>query len=208
MKDFEILFEEKITRALGTLDPAHDICHVKRVVKCAKDLARIEKGKLEVILPAAWLHDLINLPKNHSQRKLASAMAAQEAILFLREISYPEIYFNEIFHAIHAHSFSSGIKPETLEAQIVQDADRLDGLGAIGIARLFSISTQLNRPFYNSEDPFALRRELNDQENSLDHIEIKLSKTVRLMNTEAAKNEAHKRFQFIVFFLDQLRSEI
>lgn len=208
MKQFEKLFEQKITSVLGNLDPAHDLSHVKRVVKTARQLAVSENADLEIVIPAAWLHDLVNLPKNHPERKSASALAAKEAVFFLKSIHYPQDKFPGIIHAIEAHSFSSGIKPTTIEAQIVQDADRLDGLGAIGLARLFSISTQLNRPFYNESDPLGFDRPHNDQDNAIDHIFIKLKKVVELMNTEAAKKEARRRYHFIEEFLAQLDSEI
>ncbi|MGZ3786944.1 MAG: HD domain-containing protein [Bacteriovorax sp.] len=208
MKQFEILFAEKINQVLGTIDPAHDLAHVKRVVKTARSLALVEGAVLEVVIPAAWLHDIVNLPKNHPERSSASKMAAIEALALLKEISYPSEYFKAIAHAIEAHSFSGGVAPETLEAKIVQDADRLDGLGAIGLARLFSISTQLNRPFYFYEDPFAEKRDLDDKQFAIDHIEIKLKKVVGMMNTPSAKAEALKRFQFIENYLMQLRSEI
>jgi len=208
VKQIEKLLEQKIASVLGTQDPAHDLLHVKRVVATAKMLALEEKADLEVIVPAAWLHDLVNLPKDHFERKLASTMAAKEAIFFLKSIHYPTDKFDAIAHAIAAHSFSSGIVPETLEAKIVQDADRLDGLGAIGLARLFSISTQLKRPFYHSIDPFAVERSYDDQDNAIDHIFIKLQKVVGLMNTHAAKEEAQRRFSFIEKFLEELKSEI
>lgn len=208
MKQFEKLFEQKIASVLGSIDPAHDLAHVKRVVSTAKQLCLSEKADPEVVIPAAWLHDLVNLPKNHPDRKSASALAAKEAVFFLKSIHYPQDKFPGIIHAIEAHSFSSGIIPTTIEAQIVQDADRLDGLGAIGLARLFSISTQLNRPFYNDADPFATDRPLDDQDNAIDHIFIKLKKVAELMNTESAKKEAKRRFHFIEEYLSQLKSEI
>lgn len=208
MQLFENLFCEKMNSILGTRDPAHDIAHVKRVVKTAKFLSFKEKAKLEIVLPAAWLHDFVNLPKNHPRRAEASKASAIEALLFLESINYPSHYFSEIYHAIEAHSFSAGIKVETLEAKIVQDADRLDGLGAIGLARLFSVSSQLNRPFYISEDPFAKERSLDDKICALDHIEIKLRKISQQMNTSSAHQEAQKRFNFIEVFLQQLKSEI
>lgn len=208
MKQFEKLFEQKISSVLGSHDPAHDLAHVKRVVSIAKKLGEEEKADLEVIIPAAWLHDLVNLPKDHPERKNASKMAAQEAIFFLKSIHYPAEKFQAIVHAIEAHSFSGGIFPETMEAKIVQDADRLDGLGAIGLARLFSISTQLKRPFYHTADPFAVDRELDDKDNAIDHVFIKLNKVAELMNTNSAKLEAQKRFAFIITYLDQLKAEI
>lgn len=208
MDKFEILFEEKINQVLDRSDPAHDLAHVKRVVANAKKLAQYEGGQLEVIIPAAWLHDFINLPKNHPDRKLASKMAALESIEFLKSIEYPQKYFPAIIHAIEAHSFSGGISPETLEAKIVQDADRLDALGAIGLARLFSVSTQLCRPFYHLNDPFAFSRALDDKQNALDHIEIKLKKITEMMNTSAASKEARDRLKFIEQFVQQLKNEI
>ena len=208
MEKFEILFSRKIEEVLGVKDPAHDLAHVKRVVLTAKKLAKIEGALLEVIIPAAWLHDLVNLPKDHPERTRASAMAAQEAILFLESIDYPKEFFPAIYHAIHAHSFSSGVVPESIEAKIVQDADRLDALGAIGLARLFSISTQLNRPFYNTDDPFAKNRKWDDSHFAIDHIFIKLQKITHQMNTVSAHSEAQKRFQFIEDYLTQLKLEV
>ncbi len=208
MKKFEDIFAEKIKDVLGEKDPAHDLSHVKRVVSTAKKIATEEGANLEVVIPAAWLHDIVNLSKNHPERAEASKMAAASALNFLTKVDYPQKYFSEIAHAIEAHSFSGGIRPLTLEAKIVQDADRLDGLGAIGLARLFSISTQLQRPFYNHDDPFALNRSFDDRENALDHIEMKLKKVVGLMNTHSAQIEAQNRFMFIEQFLKQLRDEI
>lgn len=193
---------------LGFKDPAHDINHVERVVGMARHIAIEKKASMEIIAPAAWLHDLVNLPKNHPDRKRASVMAADEAISFLRSVDYPEKYFKDIHHAISAHSFSAGIKPETIEAQIVQDADRLDALGAIGLARLFSITTQLQRPFYDAADPFAKNRELDDKLYGIDHIHIKLKSIAETMNTDFAKKEAAKRFKYIENYLKELEGEI
>ncbi|MFA6239045.1 MAG: HD domain-containing protein [Bacteriovorax sp.] len=208
MNNFEILFEKKIQNILGELDPAHDLSHVKRVVSIAKRLSQLENAKMEIVLPSAWLHDLVNLPKDHPERASASKLAASDALSFLSEISYPSEHYKAISHAIEAHSFSANIVPRTIEAKVVQDADRLDGLGAIGLARLFSISTQLNRPFYSFADPFAQNRVLNDKQFAIDHIEIKLKRVVELMNTESAQIEAKRRFNFVVSFLKQLQSEI
>ena len=208
MTNFEQLFSDKIQDVLGNKDPAHDLAHVTRVVSTAKKLAAGEGANLEVILPAAWLHDLVNLPKDHPDRKKVSVLAADEALIFLQSVNYPQKYFTEIHHAICAHSFSANIKPETIEAQIVQDADRLDALGAIGLARLFSITTQLGRPFYDLNDPFAARRPLNDKDFGIDHIYIKLEKITHSMNTQSARVEALRRFKFIEEFLDELKKEI
>ncbi|MBY0413630.1 MAG: HD domain-containing protein, partial [Bdellovibrionales bacterium] len=162
----------------------------------------------EVVIPAAWLHDLVNLPKDHPERKRASEFAAFEALIFLKKIKYPELYLNGIHHAIVAHSFSAGINPESIEAKIVQDADRLDALGAVGLARLFTINSQLGRPFYNGSDPFALERPYDDRLYGIDHIFIKLKRVAESMNTTSASIEAKRRFTYIEGFLEQLKTEI
>lgn len=208
MNEFEKLFEEKINSVLGSKDPAHDLLHVKRVVKMARELAIKERAQLEIVLPAAWLHDLVNLPKDHKDRKMASRLAAVEAVQFLTAIGYPAKYYPGIIHAIEAHSFSAGIKAETLEAQIVQDADRLDGLGAIGIARLFAISAQMGTSFYNALDPWADGRQYDDKKFAIDHIQLKLKSITETMNTLLAKQEAKRRFLVIENYLEQLKMEL
>lgn len=208
MNQFEKLFETKIAAVLGTSDPAHDILHVKRVVKLAREMGIYEQANLEVILPAAWLHDLVNLPKDHEDRKLASRMAASEAISYLSLLGYPAKFFPEISHAIEAHSFSSGVVAETLEAKIVQDADRLDALGAIGIARLFAISAQLKTSFYHFLDPWAEGRQYDDKHFAIDHIHLKLKTIAGTMHTTYAEVEAARRFKVIEEYLENLKREL
>nr|WP_275660639.1 HD domain-containing protein [Vibrio chagasii] len=191
-----------------TQDAAHDISHIKRVVKTAKALCDQEQAKLEVVLPAAYLHDCFTFPKNHPDRAQSSTMAADKAISFLKSIDYPTSYLDEIHHAIVTHSYSANITPETLEAQIVQDADRLDSLGAIGIARCLYVGQSFNAELYNHEDPFAEHRDLDDKHYSVDHFYVKLSKLAETMNTESAKLEANKRTDYMRGFLEQLGAEV
>ena len=189
-------------------DPAHDINHVRRVVKTAKKLCEREGAKLEVVLPAAYLHDCFTFPKNHPARATSSSIAAEKAIEFLLSINYPSQYLDEIKHAIVAHSFSVGVKPTTIEAQIVQDADRLDALGAIGVTRCLQVSSSFGATLYNSDDPYAERRELDDKSYTLDHFQVKLFKLADQMNTLSAKQEADKRVQFMKLYAEQLGSEM
>ncbi|CAH7379581.1 HD domain-containing protein [Vibrio chagasii] len=191
-----------------TQDAAHDISHIKRVVKTAKALCDQEQAKLEVVLPAAYLHDCFTFPKNHPDRAQSSTIAADKAISFLKSIDYPTSYLDEIHHAIVTHSYSANITPETLEAQIVQDADRLDSLGAIGIARCLYVGQSFNAELYNHEDPFAEHRDLDDKHYSVDHFYVKLFKLAETMNTESAKLEANKRTDYMRGFLEQLSTEV
>lgn len=206
---WENKFEKKMLEILEKdLDPAHDVLHVKRVVDYAKMLSKHENAKLEVVVPSAWLHDFVNIPKNDPRRKEASKLSAEEAVKFLKEIQYPEIHFKEIYHAIETHSYSAQIIPETIEAKIIQDADRLDSLGSIGIARCFIVAGRMNRRIYNAKDPFCNERQIDDNLFTIDHFCRKILKLADGMNTEVAKQEALKRHKVIVDFLTQLKGEI
>ncbi|EHZ2646950.1 HD domain-containing protein [Vibrio parahaemolyticus] len=207
LSQFEPLFLEFMQQEMQ-VDAAHDIEHVKRVVKTAKLLCDEENADIAIVLPAAYLHDCFTYPKDHPNRKQSSAIAAKKAIAYLESIQYPQHYHDAIAHAIEAHSFSANIRPNTLEAQIVQDADRLDALGAIGVTRCIQVSAHFNAQLYNDNDMFAKERELNDKQFTVDHFQTKLFKIVDTMNTESAKLEANKRKAFMQTYLKQLHDEV
>lgn len=189
-------------------DPSHDILHVKRVVRWAKTLALSEKANFAVVIPAAYLHDCIYISKTDNRRSQASRLSADKAMSLLKDWGYPAEYLPAIEHAIATHSFSSGLHAETKEAQVVQDADRLDAMGAIGIFRCFAFSGLALRPLYNESDPFCTTREPNDKQQTLDHFFVKLLHLQEKLNTESAKREGEKRLQTMKAFLTALEGEI
>lgn len=189
-------------------DVAHDITHIERVVRVAIQLCNAEQANMSVVLPAAWMHDCVAVAKNHPDRAKASTMAADKALEFLKSINYDESLFDEIHHAIAAHSFSANIKIKTVEAQIVQDADRMDALGAIGVSRCMKVGGSISRLLYNPNDPFCVEREADDKTYTLDHFFIKLLHIADSMNTPSAKAEANRRTRYMHEFLEQLKSEI
>lgn len=189
-------------------DAAHDLAHIQRVVANTKSLAKSEVSDLEIVVAAAWLHDCVVLPKNHPEREKASTYAAEKALEFLVKTDFPADKLKQVSHAIEAHSFSAGITPETEEACIVQDADRLDALGAIGIARCFSVGGQLNIPVYHPKDPFCELRDPDDSQWTIDHFYKKLFQLPESMNTKAARKLANSRVEYMKGFLKQLSCEI
>lgn len=208
LKDFETQIATEIRQIASDDDPAHDFLHFQRVVATAKRLAQIEKADPWIVVPAAWLHDYVIVPKSSPLRNQASQLSAQKAAEFLGSIGYPTQYLSGIQHAIAAHSFSAKINAETREAQVVQDADRLDGLGAIGIARCFATAGLLKRPFYSQQDPFCETRPPDDLKFTLDHFEAKLFRVAETLHTESAKAEGKKRVHEMRAFLNAMRSEI
>jgi uncharacterized protein len=207
LADWEEKFHQKVADAAKD-DPAHDIEHVRRVVRTAERLAIAEKARLDVVIPGAWLHDLVMVPKTSSERALASRRSALEACDFLRGIGYPAHLLSDISRAIEAHSFSANIEPITLEAKIVQDADRLDALGAVGIARAFATGGRLGQQFYQPNDPFARGRTLDEGKFTIDHFETKLFKIARTLHTEAARAEGQRRVTVMEAFLKALQREL
>jgi uncharacterized protein len=192
----------------GESDAAHDAAHITRVVANARRLAYEEQAQLEIVIPAAWLHDCVTVPKNSVDRPKSSQLAAVKAEKFLSECDYPSEFIPGIVHAIAAHSFSAQIKPESLEARVVQDADRLDAIGAIGIARCFVVGGALSTRLYDPLDPFAESRPVDDKTNVIDHFYVKLLRLVDSMTTDAGREDAYRRTTFMVQYLDQLRREI
>lgn len=205
---WELLFEEKVRSIATNDDPAHDILHFKRVVKMAKELCLIENCCPDIVVPAAWLHDLIIIPKDSPIRSKASQLSADAALQFLKSIQYPEAFLDEIAHAIAAHSFSANIQTNTLDARIVQDADRLDALGAVGVARCFATAGLLKRSFYSEIDPFCDVRDPNDNQFTVDHFFKKLFLVADNLKTESGKKEGLRRVQYMRNFLNQFKSEI
>jgi len=189
-------------------DAAHDLSHVKRVVKNCSYLTDIETANSLVTVPSAWLHDCVAVAKDSPLRSQGSKLAADAATAFLSEISYPEELLPQVYHAIEAHSFTADIPPRSLEAQVVQDADRLDSLGAIGIARCLVVGGHLNRPLFDFTDPFCDSREPDDSLYTIDHFYAKLFKLPDTMQTEAGRKEARRRADLMQQYLDNLRSEI
>jgi uncharacterized protein len=209
MPEWESAFEDFLLRTHPTpADPAHDLAHVRRVVSSARALARQEGADLAVVVPAAWLHDCVHVPKQSPDRARASRLAAETAGAYLREAGYPGELVPAIEHAIHAHSFSAGVEPRTLEARVVQDADRLDALGAVGIARTLLLGGAMGSALYEVRDPFARTRALDDRRFAVDHFFTKLLHLADRMQTPAGRAEAERRTEFMRAFLAQLEEEI
>ncbi len=206
--DWEDRFASFLQKQTGNGDAAHDRAHVERVVTSARRLGQAEDAQPEIVVPAAWLHDCVVVSKDDSQRAEASLLAAEAATTFLRSAGYPDRWIDPIGHAIEAHSYSGDVTPETIEAKVVQDADRLDALGAVGIARCFMVGGDLGTTLYNPDDPFCETRAPDDTTYSLDHFYAKLFRLPDTMNTPAGREEAERRVQFMQSYLDQLASEI
>jgi uncharacterized protein len=194
--------------ASGEGDAAHDAAHIHRVVSVSRRLALEEGARLEVVIPAAWLHDCVTVPKDSPLRGTASRLSAERAVEQLEAWGVAPDLLPAIAHAIEAHSFSAGIPPLTLEARVVQDADRLDALGAVGLARCLMLSGAMGQRLYDPDDPFCEGRTPDDRVSAVDHFHTKLLGLGATMHTASARREAEVRTTFLRTFLDRLREEL
>jgi uncharacterized protein len=189
-------------------DGAHDTNHLERVWRNAQELlpSHPEADPL-VVMAACYLHDLVNLPKNDPERNQASRRSAQLARHQLAWMGFPAERLDAVAHAIETHSFSAGIVPETIEAKIVQDADRLDALGAVGLARMFYTAGRMGASLAHGDDPLAERRALDDGAFSLDHIPVKLARLPGMMQTAAGRALGERRVASLLAFREQFAGE-
>jgi len=197
-------------------DGSHDLGHFQRVWKAARYINREEGEPADplILLAAAYFHDLVSFPKDHPRRSESSRVSAERAVELLRGPlseggpAFPAAKIEGVRHAIHAHSFSARVEPLTAEARILQDADRLEAVGAIGLARVFYTAGQLGQKLFHPEDPLAEEREPDDRLYSLDHFKVKLLKLPALMNTATGRRMAESNAVYLEQFLEKIRGEI
>lgn len=203
-----IVLRKQVKSMMEKNDPAHDFQHVLRVYANAEKICKKEKANKKLVLTAALLHDIISFPKSDKRSKTSSTKSAIKAKKILQKFPYTNDEIKIVTDAIDSHSFSKNKTPKSLEGKILQDADRLDALGAIGIARTFAVGGAENRSFYNSSDPFCLSRIPDDKEWTLDHFFKKLLVLELKMNTKSGKIEAKRRTKILKKFLNDFRQEL
>jgi uncharacterized protein len=192
-------------------ETAHDFFHVERVVTNARAIARGERlsGASEgLVAIAALLHELFTLPKNHPDSARSSDLCAEHARELLEQEQAPALMIAAVSAAIRDHAFSKGVVPEALESRVLQDADRLDAIGAIGLARMWATCADMKRPFYSPVDPFCATRAPDDKAWGLDHVFKKLLAIPARLHTDTARSLAEARVSFLRVYVDQLRKEL
>jgi uncharacterized protein len=193
-------------------DGSHDLGHFQRVWRMAREIDRQEGAAADelVLLASAYFHDLVALPKNHPERGNASRLSADQALQLLQVEwdDFPAGKLEGVRHAIHAHSYSARVDPVTVEAKILQDADRMEAVGAIGLARVWYSAGQMNQSLFHGTDPLAEGRVADDQQYALDHFQLKLLRLPAMMNTATGRRMAEDRAEYLREFLKRICLEI
>ncbi|MDC0105204.1 HD domain-containing protein [Bacteroidia bacterium] len=199
-----------VKQELKNAEGGHDWWHIERVWKTAKHIAKTEQVDLLVVELSALLHDIAD-SKFHDGDE---SIGPQKASAFLHTLEIEENVINHVIHIIENISFKGGKEAQTfqsMELDVVQDADRLDALGAIGIARTFNYGGFKNREIYNPTIPSNLNMTKEEYKKStapsINHFYEKLLLLQELMNTATGKAMAAKRHQFMESYLEQFYSE-
>lgn len=188
-------------------DAAHDVEHLLRVALWTVRIGGAEVDPRESVA-AALLHDVVNVPKDSPDRALASALCAEEARRVLAEAGFLADAVDRMAGAILDHSYSRGATPRSPLGRALQDADRLEALGALGIMRTISTGARMGSRYSHPSDPWALGRPLDDVAFSVDHFFTKLLGLAATMCTETGRAEAARRTTHMRAFLSQLADEL
>ncbi len=211
MNNFILQTAEFVRSKLEGEGSGHDWWHIDRVWKNAKLIASTEKVDLEIVELVALLHDISDWKFNDGDDSVGPKIAGE----FLESIGFDKVKIDKVKSDIIGISFKGAnvkTKELSIESQVVQDADRLDAIGAIGIARCFAYGGYKNREIYNPEvkyDPNQTAEEYKKNTSpSINHFYEKLLLLKNLMNTKTGKEIAEQRHIFMEVYLDQFYREV
>ena len=188
---------------------SHAFNHTQRVYNLAVYLSKGERVDLDVIKASALLHDIARKEQDICKGKICHAeRGAEISKRILREMNFPEDKIKEVFHAIIVHRQSKKLKPESKEAKILQDADRLDALGAITIGRMFSTGGEIKRPLHNPNIVPGKRKKRGYSETTINGFYEKILKlTPGKFHTKKAQEIAKCRYDFVEEFVNRFIKE-
>lgn len=200
--------ERYVKETLSGNESSHDKWHVHRVWKNAIHIGKSEGADMLVVELAALLHDISDWKLHHGNGSVGPEMARK----WLQSIGTNEQMIGHVCSIISDMSFKgtgNEKKMKTKEGMVVQDADRLDAIGAIGIARAFAYGGHVGRPIYDPEIKPTVHRDFRgyNEAPTINHFHEKLLKVMELMNTKTGKEMALERHRYMEKFLDRFARE-
>jgi len=188
----------------------HSWDHAERVLKKALLIGTEEGADLAVVTTAALFHDIKKTEEMRSKKKICHAVdGAKETRKILTKLKLPQKFINQVSHCIKAHRFRNDISPQTIEAKVLSDADKIDSLGAVGIGRAFLYVGKVGARLHNSEVKNILKtKEFGPDDTLFRGYMVKLCHLPRGMYTKTGKKIARERALYIKKFINRLEKEI
>lgn len=193
------------------IDPVHGFDHIERVYRLCQVIGEAEGADMEILLTAALLHDCEGSDPTSQNRAEHHLLSADKAGAILRELRWAEDDIHKVQHCIRAHRFRKREEPHSIEAQALFDADKLDVIGAIGIARTIGYAVQASEPIYSrpSEQFLATGALAEGEHHSVFHEYLfKLRNVHTTLYTETGRKLALGRHAFLDMFFQQLEEEV
>lgn len=195
------------------VDPVHGFDHIERVYRMAEKLALMEGADLEIVLAAALLHDSRGSDPTSGERMSHHEASAFFAEQVLREEGWPEEKIRAVQHCIRAHRYRGEAEnaPQTIEAKVLFDADKLDVLGAVGVARTIGYAVQAGQPIFAEPSELFVETGVKvsgEPHSSYHEYLFKLRKVKDRLFTQSARHIAEARDAFLREFYEQLKAEI
>jgi len=191
----------------GNVDPAHDWKHVRRVENLAEKLAEKENADKKVVKASVLLHDIGREKEDDGKIDDHSEWGAEKAGEILGGLEHNQEFVEKVKHCIRSHSYSKNPEPDTLEAEVLSDADNLDALGATGIARTFTYGGEYERIIADPDLP-AEKDEEEGGSNSFNHLQKKILDLKDRMYTDSGLEVAEGRHDYVEKFVERFREEI
>jgi uncharacterized protein len=188
---------------------SHDWEHTLRVYRLAEHIGKVEQANLEIVLLAALLHDIGRHHQDISNGKVCHAKkGAEMAREILTKENLPEEKIEQISHCISSHRFRDNNKPQTLEAKVVFDADKLDAIGAVGVGRAFLFAGEVGAKLHNPHADIANTEAYTKEDTAYREFMVKLRKVKDRMLTSEGRRLARERHRFMVDFFERLNQEV
>ncbi len=185
----------------------HSFDHTLRVYNLAIKLAN-KKTDLQILTASCLLHDIARNKQEKGEVKCHAIKGGEMAEEILKKVNFPEKKIKDVQHAIITHRQSTKLEPKTIEAKILQDADRLDALGAIVIGRMFSTSGKMNIPFYDPNIPLEKKTKAGYSATTINGFQSKILKiNPKKFHTKKGRKIAKKRYKFVKKFIERFLKE-
>lgn len=200
--------EEIVRRMFETASGSHDWEHTRRVTELAKTIGTAEQADLNVIIPAALLHDIGRIGPDAANKDICHAQTgARLARPILDKCAFSTARKDNILHCIEAHRFRRTPDPETLEAQVVFDADKLDAIGAVGVARAYLFAGELGAILHNPDIDVEKEPAYSQNDTGYREYLVKLRYVKQRLLTGHGKKMAHDRHEFMELFFKRFLTE-